>query len=59
MLKSYVIEYGSYILAGMLASIMQHWLELSVFQFWAVAFASMAYYASLPYIRHISWGKDN
>ena len=58
MFKSYTIEYGYYVLAGVLASVIQHWLDLTVFQFWTVAFLAVAYFISVPSIHKLAWGKD-
>jgi hypothetical protein len=56
--KSYVIEYGYYVIAGIAASIIQHSLGISAWQFWTVFFIAIAYYVSLRYVHHLAWGKD-
>jgi len=56
--KSYVIEYGYYVTAGIVASVIQTWLGLNSWQFWCVAIAAIAYYVSLPTIHKLAWGKD-
>ena len=58
MFKSYVIEYGYYVIAGVVASIVQHSLGISILQFWVPAILGIAYYLSLRYVHHLAWGKD-
>lgn len=59
MFKSYVIEYGYYVIAGVVASIVQHSLDLTVWQFWVPAILGIAYYVSLRYVHLLAWGKDH
>lgn len=59
MFKSYVIEYGYYVTAGVVASIVQSWLGINVWQFWVPAILGIAYYVSLRYVHHLAWGDDH
>jgi hypothetical protein len=57
--KSYVIEYGYYVIAGIVAGIVQTLLGLNSWQFWVPAILGIAYYLSLRYVHHLAWGKED
>ena len=57
--KGLVIEYGYYVIAGVVASIIQHSLGLSLFQFWTIVFVAIGYYLSLQYVHHLAWGEED
>ena len=56
--KGYVIQYGYYVIAGVLASVVQNSLDISALQFWIPVALGVLYYISVPYIHKLAWGKE-
>ena len=55
MFKGYVIEYGYYLLVGMLAAYIQHQFNISFWAFWGCTVFGIAYVYSIPFIHRLAW----
>lgn len=57
MFKSYAIEYGSYVLAGLLISAIQRYANVDILTAWIFIIIGMLYSSIiLPVIKHVAWG---
>lgn len=55
MFKGYLIEYGYYLLVGVLAAYIQAVFNINFWAFWGCTLFGIAYIYSIPLIYRIAW----
>ena len=59
MFKSYAIEYGSYVLIGLLISAIQNYTDVDILTAWGFILIGMLYSSVIiPVIHYLAWGKN-
>jgi len=59
MFKSVVIEWGYYLIIGIISGILEQYLNVSIWTFWVIAIFGMLYHVSLPLVRALAWGNEH
>ena len=59
MFKSYIIEYGSYVIIGLLISVIQSYADVDILTAWGFILIGMIYaIVIIPVIHYLAWGKN-